>query len=134
MGHGSHRDYLPNLRFLLLHFPIWHSSLIHHENHSEMMKTVIYVKLDQVYCAWLNRWVVKREIFQLAQLGLTRWWIISDTGCGWCVMVLGQFKLVLLGIRWYRVSVGLLCLYILNKVEAWSGVTDDTLNNKQQNI
>ena len=36
----------------------------------------------------------------------------------------GQYKLVLLGIRWYRVSKGLVCLYILDKVEIWLGVTD----------
>ena len=39
-------------------------------------------------------------------------------------MVLGQQKLALLGITWYRVSIGLVCLYILEKVEIWSGVTD----------
>ena len=27
-------------------------------------------------------------------------------------------------ISWYRVSLGLVCLYILEKVEIWSGVTD----------
>ena len=32
--------------------------------------------------------------------------------------------LVLLGIRWYRVSKGLVCLYISENVEIWSGVTD----------
>ena len=110
MGRGSHRDYLPNLRFLLLHFPIWHSSLIHHEIHSGMMTTVIYVKLDQVYCAWLNRWVVKREFFQLAQLGLKGWWIISDTG--WCVMVLGQYMAILVGTWWYWVSISWYCLVL----------------------
>ena len=36
-------------------------------------------------------------------------------------MVLGHYKLVLLGTWWYRVTIGLLCL--LNKVEIWSGVT-----------
>ena len=47
-------------------------------------------------------------------------------------MVLGQYMailtgntgLVLLGIRWYRVSKGLVCLYILEKAEIWLGVTD----------
>ena len=34
---------------------------------------------DQVYCVWLMKWVIKREIFQLAQLCPTRWSIISDT-------------------------------------------------------
>ena len=52
----------------------------------------------------------------------------------WYLMVLGQYMtilagtwsvlLVLLDIRWYMVSKGLLCLYILEKVEIWSGVTD----------
>ena len=32
--------------------------------------------------------------------------------------------LVLLDIRWYEVSKGLVCLYILEKVEIWLGVTD----------
>ena len=30
----------------------------------------------------------------------------------------------LVGTAWYRVSKGLVCLYILEKVEIWSGVTD----------
>ena len=86
-------------------------------------------KVDQVYCAWLIKWVIKREIIQLAEMCLTRWWIISGTWWYWVSiwrywLVLGQYKLVLLGIRWYRVSKGLVCLYILEKVEIWSGVTD----------
>ena len=147
-------------------------------------------KLDQVYCAWLIKWAVKRKNIQLAELCLLRWWIINGTGSvvsicrahicheyhelyTWrknchvekfglfiknlyklskfmsflfqiyveknlrgeiCVekkwqiwglsiwrywLVLGQYKLVLLGIRWHRVS-----LYILEKLEIWSGVTD----------
>ena len=40
-----------------------------------------YWKLDQVHCAWLIKWVVKREIIQLAELCLTRWWILSGSWC-----------------------------------------------------
>ena len=40
-------------------------------------------KLDQVYCAWLIKWVIKREIIQLTELCLTRWWIISGTWWYW---------------------------------------------------
>ena len=36
----------------------------------------------------------------------------------------GQYKLVLLSIRWCRVSIGLLRLYLLKKVEIGLGVTD----------
>ena len=84
--------------------------------------------LDQVYCAWLIKWVIKREIIQSAELCLTRWWIINGTWWYWVSiwrywLVLGQYKLVLLGIRWYKVSIGLLCLNMLKKVEIWSGVT-----------
>ena len=39
-------------------------------------------------------------------------------------MVLGPYELVLLDITWYEVSKGLVCLYILEKVEIWLGVTD----------
>ena len=45
-----------------------------------------------------------------------------------------QYKLVLLGIRWYRASKGLVCLYLLEKVEIWSGVTDASHTHRQQNI
>ena len=38
-------------------------------------------------------------------------------------MVLGQYNLVLLGIKWYWVGIGLLCLYVLKKVEIWLDVT-----------
>ena len=36
---------------------------------------------------------------------------------------MGQNGVLLLGIKKYCVSKGLLCLYILKKVEIWSGVT-----------
>ena len=49
--------------------------------------------------------------------------IYDGTGTGWYLVVLGQYKLVLLGIKWYWVSMGLLCLYILKKMEIWSDVT-----------
>ena len=42
----------------------------------------------------------------------------------WLVLVvLGQYNLVLLGIKWYWVSIGLLCLHILKNMEIWSDVT-----------
>ena len=100
-------------------------------------------ELDQVYCAWLIKWVLKREIIQLAELCLSRWWIKSGTWWYWISiwrysLVLGQYKLELLGFRWYRVSKGLECLYILEKVEIWSGDTDasltDWLTDRHQNI
>ena len=85
-----------------------------------------WVQLDQVNCAWLFKWVVKCEIFKLTKLCLTRWLIISGTWCSWVRiwrywLVLGQYKLILLGIRWYRVSKGFVGLNILGKVEIWSG-------------
>ena len=48
--------------------------------------------------------------------------VYDDTG--WYLVVLGQYKLVLHGIMWYRVSIGLECLYILEKVDIWTGDTD----------
>ena len=36
--------------------------------------------------------------------------LVADT-----LVVLGHYKLVLLGTRWYRVNIGLLCLLILRK-------------------
>ena len=47
-------------------------------------------KLDQVYCAWLIEWVVKREIIQLAELCLTM-------NYKWYLMVLGQYMTILAG-------------------------------------
>ena len=47
----------------------------------------------------------------------------DDTGTGWYFVVVGQYELVVLGIRWYWVSIGLLCQYILNNTEIWSDVT-----------
>ena len=96
-------------------------------------------KLDQVYCAWLIKWVVKREIIQLDELCITRWWMISGTWWYWVSiwpywLVLDKYMLVLLGIKWHRVSKGLVCLYILEKVEIWSGDTDAWHTYRQQNI
>ena len=52
----------------------------------------------------------------------------GDTG--WYLVALGQYNLVLLGIKWYWVSKVLLCLYILEKVEIWSSVTDASQTNR----
>ena len=46
-----------------------------------------------------------------------------EGGTGWYLVVLGQYKSVLLGFKWYWVSIGLLCQYILNNTEIWSDVT-----------
>ena len=46
-----------------------------------------------------------------------------EGGTGWYLVVLGQYNLVLLGIKWYLVGIGLLCLYVLKKVEIRSDVT-----------
>ena len=46
-----------------------------------------------------------------------------EGGTGWYLVVLGQYNLVLLGIKWYWVSIVLLCLYILKNMEIWSDVT-----------
>ena len=39
------------------------------------------------------------------------------------VIILGQYKLVLFGIRWYRVFKGLVCLYVLEKKWRFGRVT-----------
>ena len=40
------------------------------------------------------------------------------------MVVLGQYNSVLLSIKLYWVSKGLVCLYILEKMEIWLGFTD----------
>ena len=45
-----------------------------------------------------------------------------------------QYFMVLLDIRWYMVSKGLVCLDTLEKVEIWSGDTDASHTEEQQNI
>ena len=71
---------------------------------------------------------------------MERNWLVNNgigsvEGTGWYLVVLGQYNLVLLGIKWYWVGIGLLCLYVLKKVEIRSGVTiagrTDKKTNKQ---
>ena len=56
-------------------------------------------------------------------------WLIYDNtrsvegGTYWYLVVLGQYNLVLLGIKWNWVSARLVCLYILKNMEIWSNVT-----------
>ena len=54
-------------------------------------------------------------------------------GTGSYLVVIGQYNLVLLGIKWYWVSIRLLCLYVLKKVEIWLDVTIAGRTNKQTN-
>ena len=60
--------------------------------------------------------------------------IYDGTGTGWYLVVLGQYKLVLLGIKWYWVSIGLLCLYIENYGDLVGCHHSGTANNKQGKI
>ena len=58
---------------------------------------------------------------------MERNWLVNNgigsvEGTGWYLVVLGQYNLVLLGIKWYWVGIGLLCLYVLKKVEIWLDV------------
>ena len=61
--------------------------------------------------------------------------ICDGTGPGtiWYLVVLGQYNLVLFGIKWYWVGIGLLCLYILKKMEILSGfsIAGRQMNDKQ---
>ena len=48
------------------------------------------------------------------------WLVLGGTGSvwdgtGWYMVVLGQYNLVLIGIKWYWARKVLLCLYILKK-------------------
>ena len=52
-------------------------------------------------------------------------------GNGWYLVLLGQFNLVLLGIKWCWVVIGPLCLYVLKQVEIWLDVTIIGRTNKQ---
>ena len=97
--------------------------------------------------AWLIKLVVKGEKIHLAQICVMKWWMIKwyrlvldASGTWW----LGQYKFLLLGIRWHRVSIGLLwpfdiySMYTEKKVEIWSGVTNPwhthSFTHRQQNI
>ena len=56
---------------------------------------------------------------------------------GWYLVVLGQYNMVLLGIKWYWVSIGPLCLYILKRsgdlIGCYhSGATNDKLKRKDR--
>ena len=42
-------------------------------------------------------------------------------GTGWYLVILGQYNLILLGIKWNWVTTRLLCLYILKKSEIFGG-------------
>ena len=62
-------------------------------------------------------------------ISVWQYWLVLDGtgsvwgGTGWYLVVLGQCNLVLLDIKWNWVSITLLCLHILKKVEIWSGFT-----------
>ena len=50
------------------------------------------------------------------------WLVLGGTGSvegvtSWYLVVLGQYNMALLGVKWYWVSIGLLCLYILQKYD-----------------
>ena len=54
----------------------------------------------------------------------------------WSLVVVGQYNLVLFGIKWYWVNKGLLCLYILKKlmVTSTDQPTDQPTGRIQSNL
>ena len=54
-------------------------------------------------------------------------------GTGWYLVVLGQYGAVLLGIKWYWVGIGLLCLYVLKKVGDLVGSYHSGTTKKRSN-
>ena len=67
-------------------------------------------------------------------VNIGRYWLVfGGTGSvwgstGWYLVILGQYNLVLFGIKWYWVNKGLLCLYILKKLMVTS--TDQPTNRQ----
>ena len=53
---------------------------------------------------------------------------------GWYLVVLGQYNLVLFGMKWYWVSIGLLCLYILKKRDSVGCHHSGTTTNEKGKI
>ena len=56
-----------------------------------------------IYCAWLIKWLVKRETIQLAELYLTRWWMVVLDGTGSVYDDTGWY---LVSISWYCLALG----------------------------
>ena len=48
---------------------------------------------------------------------------------GWYLVVLSQYMGLTVASLWYWVSIGPLCLFILNQVEIWSSVSDPSLTD-----
>ena len=71
-------------------------------------------------------------------VNIGRYWLVfGGTGSvwgstGWYLVILGQFNLVLFGIKWYWVIKGLLCLYILKKLMVTS--TDQPTNQPTDRV
>ena len=69
-------------------------------------------------------------------VNIGRYWLVfGGTGSvwgstGWYLMILGQFNLVLIGIELYWVNKGLLCLYILKKINGDANQPTDQLTNR----
>ena len=75
-----------------------------------------------------HRWAELVDPWWYWVRGRQYWLVLGGTesvwsGTGWHLVVLGQYNLVLLGVKWYWVSIGLSCLYILKNMEILSDVT-----------
>ena len=70
-------------------------------------------------------------------VNIGRYWLVfCGTGSvwgttGWYLVILGQYNLVLFGIKWYWVDKGLLCLYILKKINGDVNQPTDRPTNRQ---
>ena len=88
-----------------------------------------YHKLSENVWVWGSGAYFYRIEFQARgapHVHMLYWLLLGGTesvwvGTGWYLVV--QYNLVLLGIKWNLVSVGLLCLYILKNMEIYSDVT-----------
>ena len=120
-----------------------HPDLHHHQCKTEtrlskQCKSLIWIMILGFLCFNLLQNLSRRKIVardtvakDLVARDIDIWWywvnigrywlVFGGTGSvwgstGWYLVILGQYNLVLFGIKWYWVNKGLLCLYILKKI------------------
>ena len=101
------------------------------------------LQLEQVCCEWLIKWVVKNKFGLAMHYELINYTVIPlGTGSEYgdtslYLVVLIHYKLALISTWWYRVTIGLLCLYILKKsgdFVGWYRCVTHSLIDRQQII
>ena len=121
-----------NTVFCLANLCLWmKSSFLKNDNYLALQVNFVYLSLGGKKTTTIFVWCITKSRSETKTNRTRSSWLNcalrDDEAVFWASI--GHYEAVAVGNWWYWVSRGYLCLYILHKVEIWSGVTNAVLTH-----